>query len=105
MKDSALVKSYLAERGVTWEQYMASLPILAKNENITDPAASARKVYETFVPYTPLTEEDRPAASDGKEERPGFSDVTGSTSGTGGESPADGSAPVDESSQGTDEDN
>ncbi len=105
MKDSELVKSYLAERGVTWEQYMASLPILAKNENITDPAASARKVYETFVPYTPLTEEDRPAASDGKEERPGFSDVTGSTSGTGGESPADGSAPVDESSQGTDEDN
>ena len=105
MKDSALVKSYLAERGVTWDQYMASLPILAKNENITDPAASARKVYETFVPYVPLTGEDRPAASDGQEERPGFSDVTGSTSGTGEESPADGSTPADESSQGAGEDN
>ena len=76
MKDSELVKSYLAEQNATWEQYMASLPALAQNENILDPAASAKKVYETFEPYVPISKEDRPGASDGSEEVPTYEDIS-----------------------------
>lgn len=75
MKNSELVKSYLAQQNATWEQYMASLPALAQNENILDPAASARKVYETFQPYVPIQEGDRPGASDGTEEKPTYDSV------------------------------
>ncbi len=75
MKESELVKSYLEVQNATWEQYMASLPALAQNENILDPAASARKVYETFQPYVPIKEGDRPGASDGTEEVPTYDDI------------------------------
>ena len=70
MQESELVQSYLKENKQTWEQYMASLATLANDPEITDAATSARKVYETFKPYTPISEEDRPKASDGTEERP-----------------------------------
>jgi hypothetical protein len=70
MKESELVQAYLKESNQTWEGYMAGLPSLARNENITDPAASANKIYETFTPFEPIDEKLRPKASDGTEERP-----------------------------------
>ncbi|MBQ3790306.1 MAG: hypothetical protein II800_05185 [Lachnospiraceae bacterium] len=70
MKSSPLVQSYLKEQGLSWEQYMASLPALAQGQDVTDPALAARKVYENFTPYVPLDENARPAASSGDEERP-----------------------------------
>ncbi|MCR5674372.1 MAG: hypothetical protein K6G16_01555 [Lachnospiraceae bacterium] len=68
MQESELVKAYLAEQKVTWEQYMASLPSLAQNENITDPAASAKKIYEDFTPYVPR--EDKDKAAEKTQDRP-----------------------------------
>ena len=70
MKEDPLVIAYLKENEQTWDQYMASLPVLAQNSNITDPAASARRVYETFEPFTYVDESNRPGPSDGSEERP-----------------------------------
>ncbi len=76
MQESKLVKAYLATMDQTWDQYMASLPILAQNEGIADPAASARKVYETFEPFVPADTEVTDV-SDGSEERPTIDNVTG----------------------------
>ena len=70
MKEDPLVIAYLKENEQTWDQYMASLPVLAQNSNITDPAAAARRVYETFEPFTYVDESNRPGPSDGSEERP-----------------------------------
>ncbi|MCR4764204.1 MAG: hypothetical protein K5696_11815, partial [Lachnospiraceae bacterium] len=77
MRESGLVKAYLKSNNESWEQYMASLPVLAQNENITDPESSARKIYETFKPFRPLTKEDQPEASDGQEARPTFESMSG----------------------------
>ncbi|WP_026495096.1 hypothetical protein [Butyrivibrio sp. WCD3002] len=70
LKESELLKSYLESNDETFEEYMASLPTLASDENITDPAASAAKIYETFEPYEPIPEDMIPSASTGDEERP-----------------------------------
>jgi len=79
LKESELVKAYLEENNETWETYMASLHTLAGDSNITDPAASARKIYETFEPFAPVDENLRPEASDGSEERPSaYSDESSS---------------------------